>query len=164
MPSPQITPPTPLDGTAYNTGVDKEGKKLEWATHVQVFPAAAAVAEGAPVSLGSTTSSAGLTVHESDADTATDEATCVGIALNAATAAGDMVRVGNIGYVLITDGDDADIGEGLPLDTNAGEVAAGTVFVRESHCFVALESEIVDFYGSGLDAVLAMYVGGTPGP
>lgn len=153
-----ITPPTTLKSLDYTTGKDSRGVPLVWATEVHNYVASAAVAQGAPVSFGTPTSTRGLSVHEADADTATDEAMIAGIALNAA-AAGEMVEVGNIGYVLITDGDTATVGQGLPLDTNAGEVAAGATYNPATHVFVALGTAIADFYGSGLDAILARRVG-----
>lgn len=158
MASANVSPPTTLKSLDYSTGKDDAGKPLVYATVVNNYRASAAVAQGAPVSFTAPTSSAPLSVHESDADTATDEPMIAGIALNAA-AAGEQVAVGNIGYVLITDGDSVSAGNGLPLDANAGELAGGATYNPTLHSFVALSDVIADFYGSGLDACLAICTG-----
>ncbi len=155
MATANITPPTVLASVDYSSGKTDNDIPLVWADSVRGYPASAAVAAGDAVSVGAPTATAPLTVHPSDSDTASDEATAVGIALNDA-AVGEIVEVADIGYVKCVD---ASIGEGIPLATvTAGTLGTGIAYSAEAHVFVALGEDIANFYGS-TSAVLAKFVG-----
>ena len=163
MPEAQITAPTINASIDYSSGLDENGKKLNWGGQVRGYKASEAITEGAAVSFDAPTSSQPLRVHLADAATATDEPLIAGIALEA-TAAGDICPVTDIGYVALANGGGSTTtaGEGLPLGTD-GVMAAGATFAA-THTMVALGTDLEDFFGTGLDAVLARVVGPVAGP
>lgn len=156
-----ITPPTVLATIDYSTGKDDAGVPLQWAAETRSYLASAAINIGDAVSLTGPTATAPITAHASDGDTAIDEATCVGIAQNT-VAAGDIVSVGDVGYVRITDAATVAAGGVLPLTAAAGVCGASATLSEAlgiTSPFVALGASIVDFYGSGLDAALVKFRG-----
>ena len=156
MPEAQITPPT-LSNVSYTSGKDNAGIPLQVARNVRGYPCTgAAVSVGNVVSFTTPTATVPLGVHASDSDTALDAATVAGIALNNA-AVGEIVEVGDIGYVRITDGATVAFGGVLPLTAAAGVAGASATLSTTNdvtHPLLALGASLVDFYGSGLDAAL----------
>lgn len=157
MPSAQITPPTKLDGTAYNTGVDKDGKNLNWSQHTVSYQTSEAVSEGNVLSLVASSATAPVTVKLTD--TTDTNTLIIGVALHDA-ASGEQVNIAtDIAYARATASVTA--GALVAVDTTQGlcTTEATNVTIPSNaaagHAFAyALEDDIADYYGSSTYGVL----------
>ncbi len=157
MATANITPPTVLATIDYSTGKGENDIPLVWARNVTGYPADSAVEVGDAVSTVAPTvgtyvdgklvpgSSNPLSVEPAASGT---EGLVAGVALNSA-AAGEIVRVADIGYVR-----SVGAAEGDGLSPNTGGVCSAGGALGATDAFVALGDDIPNFY----DAVSATLV------